>query len=188
MTKPKILMIVGSLRSGSLNKQLANYIAECLKGNAEVESMDWSEFPLMNQDIEFPAPDAVTKAREQVRESDALWFVSPEYNHGVPGGLKNAIDWLSRPLEDGSASVIIGKLATVSGVGGSACTRYMSSALLPTLDFLKIQLAPSDFTGVCYTRPEVETSKLEITEFISCSVAHQIDCLLDAIEKRKSSS
>ena len=178
----KILIIVGSLREGSFNKQLAEYIANSLKDRAEMDFLDWSDFPYMNQDIEVPAPKPVEKARRQVENADALWFVTPEYNRSIPGGLKNAIDWLSRPLEDGSQAVIIGKTATVSGVGGSACTRYVQAALIPVFDFLRIKVAPSCFTGICYTRAEFESSKLEITEFIKESIEHQAEVLLKDLD------
>ena len=181
----RITIIVGSLREESFNKQLAEYIASSLNDYAQVDFLDWSEFPFMDQDIEFPAPKSVEEARRQVKGADALWIVTPEYNRSIPGGLKNAIDWLSRPLEDGSQAVIMGKTVTVSGVGGSACTRYVQAALIPVFDFLQIKVAPSLFTGICYTRPEFESSKLEITDFVEKSIDHQIDVLLRFMDSGK---
>ncbi|MGN1219778.1 MAG: NADPH-dependent FMN reductase, partial [Candidatus Cryptobacteroides sp.] len=58
------------------------------------EYLDYSALPMMDQDIEFPAPDEVSKVREKVAEADALWIFSPEYNYSYPGHLKNLIDWL----------------------------------------------------------------------------------------------
>src|SRR5439155_17861130 len=58
----------------------------------------WREVPIYDQDLDVENPDlAVTRIREAVREADALFFAAPEYNSSVPGGLKNAVDWLSRP-------------------------------------------------------------------------------------------
>jgi NAD(P)H-dependent FMN reductase len=78
-----------------------------------------SEVPVFNQDEEFPTPKSVAEARVAVNEADAIWIFTPEYNHSVPGSLKNLFDWLSRPLEDGTPSVLTGKVMTMSGGGRS---------------------------------------------------------------------
>ena len=67
----KILFIVGSLRQESFNKKLAEEVEQMLSGRATVDYLDYSDVPLMNQDIEFPAPEAVTRVRESVAEADA---------------------------------------------------------------------------------------------------------------------
>lgn len=137
---PTILFVVGSLRKDSLNRQLAEQAIALLGDQAHVELLDWSAIPVFSQDIEFPAPDQVSRVRALVEKADALWIASPEYNHGVPGGLKNLIDWLSRPLANGDPGVIGGKLVTVSTVAGSSCGRYAHAALLPTFDFLGMKV------------------------------------------------
>ena len=71
---------------------------------------------MMNQDIEFPAPKAVKRVREEVKSSDGIWFFTPEYNHFFPGVLKNLIDWLSRPVSDKEPQVLAGKPAAISGI------------------------------------------------------------------------
>ena len=76
----KILFIIGSLRKESFNKKLAKEVEEMLDGRATVEYLDYSDVPLMNQDIEFPAPEAVKRVRERVAEADALWIFSPVMN------------------------------------------------------------------------------------------------------------
>lgn len=97
---PRILMIVGSLRKQSFNHQLAREIERIIGDRAEVTFLDWGDVPLMNQDIEWPAPEAVQRVRDAVLAADGLWFFSPEYNYQIPGGLKNLLDWLSRPLDE----------------------------------------------------------------------------------------
>lgn len=84
----KILFIIGSLRKESFNRKLAEEAERLLQGRAIVEYLDYSDVPLMNQDIEFPAPDAVRRVRDKVAEVDALWIFSPEYNYSYPGHLK----------------------------------------------------------------------------------------------------
>ena len=97
METRKISIIVGSLRKGSLNRQLAQHAARFLEEQgAAVEWLEYSDLPYMNQDIEYPAPAAVVRVRQQVAQAQGLWFFVPEYNHGIPGPLKNLLDWLSR--------------------------------------------------------------------------------------------
>jgi chromate reductase, NAD(P)H dehydrogenase (quinone) len=96
----KVLAIVGSLRKGSYNKMLLQAIIELKPKDMEIQAADIGEIPLYNEDVReqgFPAP--VQRLREQVRTADALLFVTPEYNYTIPGVLKNAIDWCSRPPE-----------------------------------------------------------------------------------------
>lgn len=75
---PRILMIVGSLREQSFNRQLAREVIRIIGNRAEVEELDWHDVPLMNQDIEWPTPEAVQRARDAVTRADVLWFCSPE--------------------------------------------------------------------------------------------------------------
>lgn len=97
---PRILMIVGSLREHSFNRQLAREVERIIGDRAEVSYLDWHDVPFMDQDIEWPTPEPVAAARAAVLSADGLWFFSPEYNYQIPGGLKNLLDWLSRPLDE----------------------------------------------------------------------------------------
>ena len=76
----KVLFIVGSLRQGSFNHQLASQAENILAGKAEVFYLDFKDVPFFNQDIESPAPAAVAKAREEILAADAIWLFSPTYN------------------------------------------------------------------------------------------------------------
>lgn len=101
----------------------------------------------------------------------------------MPGGLKNLIDWLSRPVGPDEGAVIEGKVATVSSVAGSSCGRYAQAALLPTLDFLKLELAASPFTSVAFDREQFTTSTLAITEGLKADLAHQAAALLAKLDR-----
>ena len=108
----KILFIVGSLREGSFNRQLAREAEQMIGARAEVTYLDYKDVPLMNQDIEFPEPEAVGRLRAAVKEADGIWVFTPEYNFSYPGHVKNLFDWLSRPLVAGdyeTPTVINGK-------------------------------------------------------------------------------
>lgn len=95
----KILFIIGSLRKQSFNREISEMVKDLLKGKAEVTELDYSQVPFINQDDEYPAPQAVADARKAVAEADGVWIFSPEYNYSYPGHVKNLIDWLSRPVD-----------------------------------------------------------------------------------------
>jgi chromate reductase len=92
----------GSLRTGSYNQALLDaVIAKAPAHGLEVTQVDISGFPVFSQDHEVTGcPQAVLDAKELVRTSECLLLVTPEYNFGIPGVLKNAVDWLSRPFGD----------------------------------------------------------------------------------------
>ena len=115
MGKMKIIAIVGSLRKDSFNRQLALEAKRLVSEWAELELLEYSDVPLMNQDIEYPAPEAVSRVRKAVKSADGVWFFTPEYNHYFSGVLKNLIDWLSRPVSDSEPQVLGGKPAAISG-------------------------------------------------------------------------
>jgi chromate reductase len=104
----KILAVSGSLRAGSFNTNLLRAAAEAAPEGVEVEAFD-SELvralPPYDQDLEDAlVPEAAARLREQWRAADAILFATPEYNGSVPGALKNAIDWASRPRFDAALS------------------------------------------------------------------------------------
>ncbi len=137
MASINILAIIGSQRKDSLNLQLAQKAAEVLQGKAVLEILDYTQVPLFNQDIEFPAPDAITKVREKVHAAHAVWFFTPEHNHFFPAALKNLIDWLSRPWADTNIKVLSGKPAAISGISPGMCgTALAQDHLVTLLSFL----------------------------------------------------
>lgn len=96
----RIAALCGSLRSGSFNQLLLNAVVERAPEGLEVHQVDIRDFPFFNQDLEADPPPAVLAAKEAIQDSDCVLLVSPEYDYGVPGVLKNAVDWLSRPFMD----------------------------------------------------------------------------------------
>jgi chromate reductase len=93
----KIAIIVGSLREGSINRKVARSICALRNDNLDCSMIEIGDLPLYNQDLDGNPPQQWTRFRDQVRASDGVLFCSPEYNRGVPGVLKNAIDVGSRP-------------------------------------------------------------------------------------------
>ncbi len=93
----KILGISGSLRKGSYHTQLLKAAQSLAPQGVTVDIAGIGDLPLFNQDLEQDPPETVKAFKQKIKENDAVLFVTPEYNYSVPGVLKNAIDWASRP-------------------------------------------------------------------------------------------
>jgi chromate reductase, NAD(P)H dehydrogenase (quinone) len=98
--KVKILGFAGSLRKGSFNRSLVRSATQLLPSDTTLEIFDLSDIPPYNQDHDNNIPPKVKEFKTKIRESDALLIATPEYNYSVPGVLKNAIDYASRPYGD----------------------------------------------------------------------------------------
>jgi len=108
-----VVGFAGSLRRGSYNRALLRAAKEIALPTLYIVIHELDGIPLYNDDIEAAgAPPSVVQLRDAIRASDALLIATPEYNHGVPGVLKNAIDWLSRPPR---TSALNGKVAALMG-------------------------------------------------------------------------
>ena len=94
----QILGIAGSLRRASYNRGLVRAAADLAPAGTAIRILDLADIPLYNQDVEDAGePASVVELKSAIRGADALLVATPEYNHGVPGVLKNALDWASRP-------------------------------------------------------------------------------------------
>src|SRR5215207_7365496 len=134
--KIKILGIAGSLRKGSFNQSALRAAAELVPDGAVIEIYDIDGFPGFNQDQDQDPPAKVKEFKQKIREADAILFSSPEYNYSVPGVLKNAIDWASRPYGD---SAWEGKPAAIMGASiGAIGTARMQYHLRQVMVFLNM--------------------------------------------------
>src|SRR5215510_14517809 len=107
-----VVGFAGSLRRGSYNRALLRAAVENAPPRIRITTVD-IDLPVYNADVEASAlPKVVSDLRERIRQADGLLIATPEYNYGVPGVLKNAIDWLSRPPRN---SALDGKVAAVMG-------------------------------------------------------------------------
>jgi chromate reductase len=137
MTTPlNVLGICGSLRQASYNAA-ALRVAQALAPEVgmSITSADIADLPLYNEDLRadgFPA--AVERLREQIRAADALLFVTPEYNYSIPGVIKNAIDWASRPPEQPFAGKPAAIMGASPGAIGTARAQYHLRQVLVFLD------------------------------------------------------
>jgi chromate reductase len=118
----RILGIAGSLRKASYNRAVLQAATELVPEGASIEVFELDGIPGFSQDEEQNPPEKVKELKRKIREADAILFVTPEYNYSMPGVLKNAIDWASRPYGD---SAWDGKPAAIMGasVGGIATAR-----------------------------------------------------------------
>lgn len=132
----RVLGISGSLRRDSFNTALLRAAAERLPGGVEFVAFErLAEIPAYDADLEeLETPDAVAELREAMRTADAVLISTPEYNHSIPGGLKNALDWASRPAGEsalmGTPAAVIGASTGMFGaVWAQAETRKVLGAL-----------------------------------------------------------
>jgi chromate reductase len=101
MDRPiRILGFAGSLRKNSYNKALLRAAVELAPKGAVIETFDLEGIPLFTQDLETQPPQRVKDFKAKIRAADAILIATPEYNYSIPGVLKNAIDWASRPYSD----------------------------------------------------------------------------------------
>ena len=175
-----ILFIIGSLRAKSFNRQLANMAKEIIGERAKVSELDYSDLPLINQDLEQPEPAAVARIRKAVGEADMLWVFTPEYNFSYPGHLKNLFDWLSRPvkpLDYATPTCINGKRVAISGTGGKAATAHCRAKLTELLTFIKAEVLPEQ-TGIAVPAEAWGTDVLTLTEEQIAQLKAQADAML----------
>jgi chromate reductase len=116
----KVAAMCGSRRKGSYNQKLLNNAIERAPEGLQIVQVPIRDFPFFDQDEEADPPRAVRDAKALIQSADCILLVSPEYDFGVPGYLKNAVDWLSRPFGD---PTLVGRPMAVMG----ASTGYMGT-------------------------------------------------------------
>ncbi|MEM3921303.1 MAG: NAD(P)H-dependent oxidoreductase [Nitrososphaerota archaeon] len=129
-----ILGFAGSLRKSSYNKMLLRVAAELLPKNARLEILDLKDVPLFNQDLEYDMPEVVKQFKKKIESADALLIATPEYNGSIPGVLKNALDWASRPygsnsLDSKPVAIMSASLGMLGGARAQTHLRQILSHL-----------------------------------------------------------
>lgn len=131
MDKFKVLTLVGGISRESINKKLFFAIKDLRLSDFEFITFDITKLPFFSQDLEMDPPDQVTTYKELIRESNAVLFITPEYNRSMPGVLKNAIDWGSRPygmnLWDKKPAAVLG--ASVGNIGTFGAQHHLRQCL-----------------------------------------------------------
>jgi chromate reductase len=147
----KIAVIVGSLRKGSLNRKLGEALATLAPAGIEFTFPNIGDLPLFNEDLEGMPPVEWVRFRNEIRQADAVLWLTPEYNRSVPGALKNSLDVGSRPY---GQSVFAGKptaviSASMGAIGGFGANHHLRQSLA----FLGMAILPGNeaYVGAAHT-------------------------------------
>ncbi|HKY93990.1 MAG TPA: NADPH-dependent FMN reductase [Kiloniellales bacterium] len=130
----KVAVIVGSLRRESINRRLAHALASLAQPKGlELVELRLDDLPLYNEDLWQSPPASVQRLKQEIKDADAVLFVTPEYNRSIPAVVKNVVDWASRPMVD---SVWPGKRASIVGaspgaIGTAVAQSHLRSILTP---------------------------------------------------------
>lgn len=140
--KKKVAVLVGSLRKESFHRRIALELIRLSPDGLNMQLVEIGELNLYNEDLEEHAPKAWTDYRKKIGESDAILFVSPEYNRSIPGVLKNAIDIATRPPTE---NVLLRKPAAVvtgssSGIGGFGSNHAIRQSVV----FSQVRMLPNE--------------------------------------------
>ena len=157
MSKPvRILGIAGSLRRQSYNRAALRAATQLAPEGASIDIFEIDGIPGFSEDDEQSPPAKVVEMKRRIREADAVLFVTPEYNYSIPGVLKNAIDWASRPYGDSAWS---GKPAAIMGASvgsiGTARAQYHLRQVMVFLDMFPLN-QPEVMIGAAHERFDAE--------------------------------
>ncbi len=178
-----ILGFAGSLRSGSYNKALLRASLDLLPANAALEIFDLEGIPPFNQDLETEMPDKVKEFKAKIKSADAILIVTPEYNYSIPGVLKNAIDWASRPPGDNAwASKPVALMSASTGMLGGARAQYHLRQSFVTLDMRPIN-KPEIF--ITFAAQKFDEKGRLIDEVAKEKVKELLQALIDLAIKTK---
>jgi chromate reductase, NAD(P)H dehydrogenase (quinone) len=171
-----IVSICGSLRKGSYNRLLMNALAGLAPASMSIkEAPSFAEFPLYNADIQnttgFPA--AVGTLADVIRAADGVIVCTPEYNFSLPGGLKNAIDWVSRLQNQPFAGKPIAIQSASPGPLGGGRVQYELRRAMVFLDALTLN-KPEIFVGGCASKFDEKTGELK-DETTRTLITQQLD-------------
>jgi chromate reductase len=127
-----VAVIVGSLRKDSINRKVANALAELAPSGLKLSIVEIGHLPIYNQDGDEDPPAAWTAFRDRIRVADAVLFITPEHNRSVPAALKNALDVGSRPYGKSAWSGKPGAVVSASpgGIGGFGANHHLRQSLV----------------------------------------------------------
>lgn len=156
----RIGAISGSLRNGSRNRALIEAARGLVPRTIAIEHVEIGGLPMFNEDLEAEGwPPGVDRLRDRVAGCDGLLFACPEYNHSLPGGLKNAIDWLSRPKPQDCP--LWGKpVAVIGASSGKVGTARAQAQLREVLTYLGMPVLPGHEVLVGPAEPAFEDDRL----------------------------
>jgi chromate reductase, NAD(P)H dehydrogenase (quinone) len=127
-----VVVIVGSLRRGSINRKVANALVELAPEGLKLSIVEIGQLPIYDQDGDENPPAEWTAFRERIRAADAVLFITPEHNRSVPAALKNALDVGSRPYGKNAWNGKPGAVVSASpgGIGGFGANHHLRQSLV----------------------------------------------------------
>jgi chromate reductase len=180
----EVLGIAGSLRSGSFNKLLLRAAAEEAPEGMRISTFDLAEIPFYNRDIEDAGdPEPVRELKEAIAEADGLLIATPEYQYGIPGALKNALDWASRPPGD---SALNGKPVAIMGASpGMTGTARAHLQLRQTLQYNEARMVIRPEVLVAGARSKFDDYGRLTDDTASELIGELLERLADTVRERE---
>lgn len=179
MSTIKVAALSGSLRPNSYNSALIENSRRLAPADVVIERVDISDLPLYNMALEDDLPESVVRFKENIKESDAVLFVAPEYNFSYSGVLKNAIDWGSRPANE---SVWNGKPVIVQsaspGWAGGLRAQYHLFQVLGYFEMQHIRF-PEVAVGQCHTK--FDENLILTDELTVANIKKQLSKLVEVV-------
>ena len=167
----KVLFVVGSLREKSFNRTVAEYISKKLEEKGiEISFLDYSKLPFISQDIEFPTPNEVVKVRNDVKNTDALWIVTPEYNGSVPVVKGNF----------GAPEFVKGKLVAVSGAAGKSEASLVIGEITGLLTHMGLNLL-EEKVGLVLPTEAFQTGVFNLSDEQKAKLDNEIELFLEKL-------
>jgi chromate reductase len=161
MTTYKVGYFVGSLSSTSINRELSKALIHLAPKDLEFTEIPIGDLPLYSQDLDADLPAQARALKEAIGRSDAILFVTPEYNRSIPGALKNAIDWASRPWGQNSFDQI--PAAVIGASPGQIGTAMAQQSLRGVLSYCNARQMTAPEAYIRYT-PEMFPGDGEVTD------------------------
>jgi chromate reductase len=161
MATYKVGYFIGSLSSKSINRILSKALIRLAPDDLEFTEIPISNLPIYSPDFDANSPPEATALKDAIRRADAVLFITPEYNRSIPGGLKNAIDWASRPWGQNSFDHI--PAAVIGASTGAIGTAVSQQSLRGVLSFCNARQMTAPEAYIRFT-PEIFTPDGEVTD------------------------
>jgi chromate reductase, NAD(P)H dehydrogenase (quinone) len=160
MTKT-IGLICGSLRKNSYNRIIAQSLTE-LNDAHQFRWIEINDLPLFNEDLEISVPETVTSFKSAIQAVDGIIIISPEYNSGIPGVLKNALDWASRPRE--SAVLSRKPVGLIGATPGGLGTAFAQLQIRQVLEAMQVHILPFQKVLISQIHKKIDSDQKVLTD------------------------
>ncbi|MEH7086425.1 NADPH-dependent FMN reductase [Neobacillus drentensis] len=160
MTKT-IGLICGSLRKNSYNRIIAQSLTE-LDDSHQFRWIEINDLPLFNEDLEISVPETVTSFKSAIQDVDGIIIISPEYNSGIPGVLKNALDWASRPRE--SAVLSRKPVGLIGATPGGLGTAFAQLQIRQVLEAMQVHVLPFQKVLISQVHKKIDSDQKVLTD------------------------